>query len=193
MNEDLNQLIYDYCASDVNACRLFRSMGLNTTEDVIEFMSQYRNVLLDEDVFRNAYANEVISDYTQKHVKELADKEKLTEDDVAFLLRYADNVDGLDDTLPDDMLDKYAEHLKNYLYTYKESATQVDPSIDPSEKHIGPMAQDIEQVAPDCVKETEEGVKVVDGSRLALVNAGVIGDIARRLERIEEALNVRGN
>ena len=87
------------------------------------------------------------------------------------------------------MLDKYAQHLHNYLYTYKESAKQVDPSIDPSEKHIGPMAQDIEQVAPDCVKETDQGVKVVDGNRLALVNAGVIGDLARRLLHLEEVVN----
>ena len=51
------------------------------------------------------------------------------------------------------------------------------------------MAQDIEQVAPDCVKETDKGVKVVDGNRLALVNAGVIGDLARRLLHLEEVVN----
>ena len=53
------------------------------------------------------------------------------------------------------------------------------------------MAQDIEKVAPDCVKETSQGVKVVDGNRLALVNAGVIGDLARRLIELEDKINGR--
>ena len=69
----------------------------------------------------------------------------------------------------------------------------VDPSIDPEEVHRGPMAQDIEKVAPDCVRETPDGIKVVDGNRLALVNAGVIGDLARRLialeNKVEDSIN----
>ena len=80
--------------------------------------------------------------------------------------------DGDDDGVTDEMLEGYAKHLRNYLYTYKDEAQDVDPSIDPEEEHAGPMAQDIEKVAPDCVKETPEGVKTVDGNRLALVNAG---------------------
>lgn len=43
------------------------------------------------------------------------------------------------------------------------------------------------------VKETPEGVKTVDGNRLALVNAGVIGDLARRLIALEDKLGVGGN
>ena len=100
-------------------------------------------------------------------------------------LDYEDDDEGV----TDEMLEGYAKHLRNYLYTYKDEAKEVDPSIDPSEEHKGPMAQDIEQVAPDCVKETPEGVKTVDGGRLSLVNAGVIGELARRVMELEEKIN----
>ena len=53
------------------------------------------------------------------------------------------------------------------------------------------MAQDIEKVNPACIKELEDGTKVVDTSRLALMNAGVIADLSRRMDEIEEALNGR--
>lgn len=89
------------------------------------------------------------------------------------------------------MCDAYAQHIKNYLYTYKNDATAIDPSIDPEEKQIGPMAQDIEKVNPACIKELEDGTKVVDTSKLALMNAGVIADLSRRMDEIEEALNGR--
>ena len=99
--------------------------------------------------------------------------------------------DGDDEGVTDEMLEGYARYLRNYLYTYKDEAQGIDPSIDPEEEHAGPMAQDIEKVAPDCVKETPEGVKTVDGNRLALVNAGVIGELSRRVLELEEKLNVR--
>lgn len=89
------------------------------------------------------------------------------------------------------MCDAYAQHIKNYLYTYKNDATAIDPSIDPEEKHIGPMAQDIEKVNSACIKELEDGTKIVDTSRLALMNAGVIADLSRRMNEVEEALNGR--
>lgn len=95
------------------------------------------------------------------------------------------------DTNDTSMCDAYAAHIKNYLYTYKDEATNIDPSIDPEEKQIGPMAQDIEKVNPACIKELEDGTKVVDTSRLALMNAGVIADLSRRVDEIEEALNGR--
>jgi hypothetical protein len=84
----------------------------------------------------------------------------------------------------DEVLDKYAEYIQNYAYTYKPEAQAVDPSIDPNEEHIGPMAQDIEQVNPACVEETPEGVKTVDTQRLALMNAGAIASLARQMKSI---------
>lgn len=103
------------------------------------------------------------------------------------------NGNTLDSLNEDDtsMCDAYAQHIRNYLYTYKDSATAVDPSIDPEEEQIGPMAQDIEKVNPACVRELADGTKVVDTSRLALMNAGVIADLSRRLDAIEEVLNGR--
>ena len=86
------------------------------------------------------------------------------------------------------LLGAYANNIKNYVYNYKPEATQVDPNIDPNQEHIGPMAQDIEHVNPACVKETPEGVKTVDTSRLAMMNAGVIGDLAREIQDIKMRL-----
>ena len=86
------------------------------------------------------------------------------------------------------ILGAYADNIKNYVYNYKPEATQVDPNIDPNQEHIGPMAQDIEQVNPACVKETPEGVKTVDTSRLAMMNAGAIGDLAREIQDLKVRL-----
>jgi hypothetical protein len=85
----------------------------------------------------------------------------------------------------DDTVEKYATHIQNALYKYKPEATEIDPEIDPDQEHIGPMAQDIEKVNPACVVETKEGVKTVDTGRLALMNAGVIAQIARDMRKLE--------
>jgi len=141
----------------------------------------------------------IVSDERQKRIKQLANKqEPLSEDELNELIyTYGKGEGNLDpedmDDWTDDMVQEYADNLRNFLYQYKESATSIDPRIDPDEYHRGPMAQDIEKVAPDCVKETPEGVKTVDGNRLALVNAGVIGDLARRLIALEDKLGVGGN
>ena len=171
-------------------------------EDKIqEVLSQLFSEYLESESFKKIAAPYVgpyvISDYNQKILKRLANKkEPLTEDEVAALTYIMGKGDGnLDPSnaneWSDDMVQEYADNLRNFLYTYKESATQIDSSIDPNEYHRGPMAQDIEKVAPDCVKETPQGVKVVDGNRLALVNAGVIGDLARRLIELEDKVNAR--
>jgi hypothetical protein len=84
----------------------------------------------------------------------------------------------------DDTIEKYAAHIQNALYKYKPEATKIDPDIDPEQEHIGPMAQDIEKVNPACVVETKEGVKTVDTGRLALMNAGVIAQLARDVKEL---------
>ena len=113
----------------------------------------------------------------------------VTGDDIQYMSGITDNF-GINDSAEFDLptMESYAEHLKNYIYTYKPEARNIDPSIDPNEQHAGPMAQDIEKVAPDCVKETSEGVKVVDGNRLALVNAGLIGDLSRKIIQLERRI-----
>jgi hypothetical protein len=89
----------------------------------------------------------------------------------------------------DSIMAKYAKHIQNFPYTYKEEAKGVDPSIDTKQQHIGPMAQDIEQVNPACVTETPEGVKTVDTARLALMNSGVIADLAREIQELKNGKN----
>lgn len=121
-------------------------------------------------------------------LRELANKESLTPDEIGMAYDFAQEDKYQDDEFDEGLADLYAKYIKNYLYTYKDEARNLDASIDPNEKHVGPMAQDIEKVAPDCVKETANGTKVVDGNRLALVNSGVIADLARRLDDLETRL-----
>ena len=98
---------------------------------------------------------------------------------------WADDNDG-------SVLNGYAEYIKNYVYTYKPEATEIDSRIDPNQEHIGPMAQDIEKVNPACIKETPEGVKTVDTARLAMMNAGAIGDLARQMQDLVDKLKAIG-
>jgi len=86
----------------------------------------------------------------------------------------------------DDVLAKYAEFVHNYEYTYNNEALKVNPNTDTNEVHIGPMAQDLEKVNPAVVKEDpNSGYKTVDTGRLALMNAGAIADLARKIVRLE--------
>lgn len=98
---------------------------------------------------------------------------------------WADDNDG-------SVLSGYADYIKNYVYTYKPEATEIDSRIDPNQEHIGPMAQDIEKVNPACIKETPEGVKTVDTARLAMMNAGAIGDLARQMQDLVDKLKAIG-
>ena len=92
----------------------------------------------------------------------------------------------------DDTMAKYAEHIRNYYYQYKQEATQIDPAIDPDELQLGPMAQDIEKVNPAVIEETNTGIKTVDTKKLTMMNTGVIADIARKLQDIDERLKRHG-
>ena len=144
-----------------------------------------------------------LSDMRMKWIKEDYDKygSPTSKDDLIFLLMNAgkfkhgdkeydyNSDEGYDNN---DIIKAYGDHIRNYVYTYKPEATQVDSSIDPNEEHIGPMAQDIEQVNPACVKETPDGVKTVDTARLAMMNAGAIGDLARQMQEIVDKLKALG-
>ena len=51
------------------------------------------------------------------------------------------------------------------------------------------MAQDIQKVNPATVKkDTYSGYLTVDASRLALMNAGAIAELARRLDDLEKRI-----
>lgn len=102
------------------------------------------------------------------------------------------NDDDWSDDNDGSVLSGYADYIKNYVYTYKPEATEIDSNIDPNQEHIGPMAQDIEKVNPACIKETPEGIKTVDTARLAMMNAGAIGDLARQLQDLVDKLKAIG-
>ena len=119
-----------------------------------------------------------------------------TEDDVRKIISfigYNDEDLDIDDDKDwdEDTMEGYADYIRNYYYNYKDIAKEIDPSIDTEQEHLGPMAQDIEKVNPACIKETEDGIKTVDTQRLAMMNAGVIADIIRRLDALEEKLGVK--
>lgn len=148
-----------------------------------------------------AMQDKVLSDARCKMILEsLENGGALDSDDLEFLnslqgnkFKFNDSEydTGDMDSWDDSVLDGYAEHIKNYLYTYKPEAQSLDPEdeqLNPEQEHIGPMAQDIEKVNPACVKETPEGVKTVDTARLAMMNAGAIGDLARELKELKAVL-----
>lgn len=157
--------------------------------------SRIKNVECDKSL------RDTISDMRMKFIKEDWDAgEELSPQDFLFLLKRVGkfkhddrDYDAFEDDIQDQsVLNGYAEHIKNYLYTYKPEAAQIDSRIDPNEEHIGPMAQDIEQVNPACVKETPEGVKTVDTARLAMMNAGAIADLARQMQALTDKLKALG-
>ena len=82
-----------------------------------------------------------------------------------------------------DMIAEVAQMINNYTYHYKPGVGE-DPSIE----YSGPMAQELLQVDGyrSCVFEDEDGLLKVDTGRLALVNAGMIADVTKRLLVIEQ-------
>jgi len=131
-----------------------------------------------------------ISDEDMKDIKALRDRgAPFSMDEVALLSMAAGaDSDGYalneDDTADESVIDGYAKYLHNYLYNYKDEAAKIDSSIDPKQDQIGIMAQDLEKVNPACINTLPNGVKTVDTGRLALMNAGAIADLARRLDKI---------
>lgn len=145
----------------------------------------------------------VVSDMNMKWIKEDWDRQGgISPSQLSLLLKHAgklshnDREYGLDDEDDwennADVTKAYADHIRNYVYNYKPEAQEIDPRNDPSVEHIGPMAQDIEQVNPAVVHENAQGIKSVDTGRLAMMNAGAIGDLARMLKDIDDRLKKAG-
>ena len=81
-----------------------------------------------------------------------------------------------------DLLAEVAEKINNYTYHYKPGLGE-----DPSVEHSGPMAQELLQVDGyrAAVSEGADGLLQVDAGRLAMVNAGMISDLAKRVIFLE--------
>lgn len=144
----------------------------------------------------NDSMNDALSDIRRKRIKMHMSNNEPLPPDLMYSLLNAAGPDSNGTTFnkycssdDDSICNAYADHIKNYLYTYKDDATEIDPSIDPTEEQIGPMAQDIEKVNPASVKELSDGTKVVDTKKLSLMNAGAIADLARDIKSIKEAIN----
>lgn len=82
-----------------------------------------------------------------------------------------------------DHISKLAEDLDAYLYTYKDPSY---PGAD-DKAHIGTMAQQLEEcpVTADAVNEDSNGIKHVDGGRLALDAIALISDMSKRISELE--------
>jgi hypothetical protein len=148
----------------------------------------YSPILSDEDVKAIHKAGGDIKDIAAAIIEH---GPPFTEHEIKTLVKASGNMPDTDfekegDAWKDDTIKKYAEYIRNYKYTYTDEAKTVDPSIDTSIEHNGPMAQDIEKVNPAAVKEDPKtGYKVVDTGRLALMNAGAIADLARDVEALK--------
>ena len=174
-----------------------RNFGANEMDQMNKNMTVTNNPPSDA---RVKDIKQCLCDARMKWIKEDWDRDgKPSREDMMWLIKQNGLFHHNDrDYDPDDydswgdedgsILGAYADNIKNYVYNYKPEATQVDPNIDPNQEHIGPMAQDIEQVNPACVKETPEGVKTVDTGRLAMMNAGAIGDLAREIQDLKVRL-----
>lgn len=178
-----------------------RNFGANEMDQMNKNMTVTNNPPSDA---RVKDIKQCLCDARMKWIKEDWDRDgKPSREDMMWLIKQNGLFHHNDkDYDPDDydswgdedgsILGAYADNIKNYVYNYKPEAIQVDPNIDPNQEHIGPMAQDIEQVNPACVKETPEGVKTVDTGRLAMMNAGAIGDLAREIQEIKARLTKLG-
>lgn len=143
------------------------------------------------------FAPRALSDAECKTIRETTNLKELAQEILArgapfSLQELMFIVEGVGDPIPDkdDVLEAYADHIRNYRYNYNDEAKKVDPGIDTSVEHIGPMAQDIEQVNPAAVNaDPKTGYKTVDVGRLALMNAGAIAELARRLREVSGESN----
>ena len=84
-------------------------------------------------------------------------------------------------------LSKMIEGIDNYVYTYTDEAKETYPDQTNSDVNIGPMAQDLEKnpITASAVQEDENGIKHVDGTRLALDAIAMISDMSKRISELE--------
>lgn len=84
-------------------------------------------------------------------------------------------------------LSKMIEGIDNYVYTYTDEAKEAYPDQTNGDVNIGPMAQDLEKnpITASAVKEDENGIKHVDGTRLALDAIAMISDMSKRISELE--------
>jgi hypothetical protein len=86
-------------------------------------------------------------------------------------------------------LSKMIEGIDNYVYEYTDEAKEKYPEQTNDEINIGPMAQDLEKnpITASAVEEDANGIKHVNGTRLALDAIALISDMSKRISELEGA------
>ena len=86
-------------------------------------------------------------------------------------------------------LSKMIEGFDNYVYEYTDEAKEKYPEQTNDEINIGPVAQDLEKnpITASAVEEDANGIKHVNGTRLALDAIALISDMSKRISELEGA------
>lgn len=86
-------------------------------------------------------------------------------------------------------LSKMIEGIDNYVYEYTDEAKEKYPDQTNGDLNIGPMAQDLEKnpITASAVEEDKDGIKHVNGTRLALDAIALISDMSKRISELEGA------
>ena len=84
-------------------------------------------------------------------------------------------------------LSKMIEGIDNYVYEYTDEAKNKYPDQTNGDLNIGPMAQDLEKnpITASAVEEDADGIKHVNGTRLALDAIALISDMSKRISELE--------
>ena len=84
-------------------------------------------------------------------------------------------------------LSKMIEGIDNYVYEYTDEAKEAYPDQTNGDLNIGPMAQDLEKnpITASAVEEDANGIKHVNGTRLALDAIALISDMSKRISELE--------
>lgn len=138
-----------------------------------------------EDIRQRLEGNEVLSDEVLKLLIDTAGLPQGIPADWEHSCTRINLENGFDDT-DAAVLEQIAEHCRNHLYTYKPQAAAIVPGLDTQTTQVGPTAQEIEQVNPAAVNtDPATGAKFVDTQKLTMTLAGALGELARKVRRLE--------
>lgn len=84
-------------------------------------------------------------------------------------------------------LSKMIEGIDSYVYEYTDEAKEKYPEQTNDDINIGPIAQQLEDnpITASAVEEDANGIKHVDGTRLALDAIALISDMSKRISELE--------
>ena len=84
--------------------------------------------------------------------------------------------------------------MRNFEYRLPDEITELDKSnaIDIKGVQIGPIAQELQQVLPDCVKTESTGVMSVDSSNLIWHMVNAIQELSAQNAELQAKLKSAG-